>query len=69
MYKVAFGFDQGHVGSVPTSGKKVVDHHRTIACKMFIDVEDTTYTEGDIEGLKDCIMNCVASYDLIYMPC
>ena len=60
-YKVAFGFDKGDVGSVPTGGKKVVDLHRSIARKMFIDIEDAKYTEDDIEGLKDCIKNRIAS--------
>ena len=48
MYKVAFGFDKGDVESVPNGCKKVVEHHPSIARKLFVDDTDSEWTEADI---------------------
>ena len=61
-YKTALGFDKGDVGSVPTSGKKVVDIYREIARKVFIDQLGSKYTEDDLEELKDIICNQITVY-------
>ena len=57
--KVAFGFDKGDVGSVPTGGKKIKDHHRAIAVKLFLDPEEPfgTFVHDDLDKLEDVVKN------------
>lgn len=59
MWKVAFGFDKGDVGSVPTGGKKIKDHHRAIAVKLFLDPAEPfgNFVYDDLEKLDDVIKN------------
>ena len=59
MWKVAFGFDKGNVGSVPSGGKKMKDHHRAIALKLFLDPEDPfgNFLHDDLEKLGDVVKN------------
>jgi hypothetical protein len=59
MWKVAFGFDKGDVGSVPTGGKKIKDHYRAIAVKLFLDLEEPfrTFVHTDLEKLDDVVKN------------
>ena len=58
MWKVAFGFDKGDVGSVPTGGKKVKDHHCAIAIKLFLDPKEPfkAFTDADVEKLDDVVV-------------
>jgi hypothetical protein len=72
MWKVAFGFDKGNVGSVPTGGKKIKDHHRAIAIKLFFDPEPFgTFVHDDLEKLDDIVKNhinkCVRDLHLYQM--
>ena len=59
MRKVAFGFDKGDVGSVPTGVKKIKDHHRAIAVKLFLDPEEPfgNFIHDDLEKLDDIVKN------------
>jgi hypothetical protein len=61
MCKVAFGFDKGDVGSVPTGGKKIKDHHYAIVVKLFLNPEEPfrTFVHDDLETLDDIIRNCI----------
>jgi len=59
-YKVAFGFDKGNVGSVPTGGKKTVEHHRAIARKLFLTPSETTWTVDDLIPLGVVVKNRVS---------
>ena len=61
-YKVAFGFDRGNVTLVPTGGKKIIDHYRAIACKLFVDVAKSIYTEDDVEDLLKLVKNRITGY-------
>jgi len=47
-YKVAFGFNKGDVGSVPTRGKKTIEHHCAITCKLCLTPSETGWTEDDL---------------------
>ena len=64
MWKVAFGFDKGDVGHIPAGGKKVKDHHRAIAIKLFLDPKEPfgAFTHDDIEKLDDVIKNRINTY-------
>jgi hypothetical protein len=64
MWKVAFGFDKGVVGSVPTGGKKAKDHHRAIAIKLFLDPDEPfgAFTDTDLEKLDDVVKNRINAY-------
>jgi hypothetical protein len=66
LYKVAFGFDKGNVMLVPTGGKKVIDHYRTIARELFVDVDKSIYTEDDIEELLKLVKNRITGYVTIF---
>ena len=72
MWKVAFGFDKGNIGSVPTGGKKIKDHYRAIAVKLFLDLEEPfgTFVHNDLEKLDNVIRNwinmCVCHSSFIY---
>jgi hypothetical protein len=59
MYKVALGFDKGEGKNPSSGGKKVVEHHRAIARKLFIDTNDPCWSweESDLDQLKDVIRN------------
>ena len=56
-YKVTFGFDKGDVTSINSSGKKTSDHHKSITQKLFINTEDSNYTEDDIMELGGQVKN------------
>jgi hypothetical protein len=60
-YKVAFGFNKGDVGSVPTGGKKIIDLHHEIARKIWIDVADPEYKDDDMEQLKDLVKHRITA--------
>ena len=62
VYKVAFGFDKGNVNLVPNGGKKVVEHHPSIAQKLFIDDPDLEWTEADIKQLGESVKNRIGVY-------
>jgi len=62
VYKVAFGFDKGDVKSVPNGGKKVVEHHRSIARKLFVDNPKSEWTEADIKQLGESVKNRITAY-------
>jgi hypothetical protein len=49
VYKVAFGFDKGDVESVLNGGKKVVEHYRSIARKLFVDNPQLEWTEQPLQ--------------------
>ena len=56
-YKVVFGFDKGDVGSVPTGGKKTIEHHCAIACKLFLTPSETGWTgTEDLRSVEFVIM-------------
>jgi hypothetical protein len=59
MWKVAFSFDKGNIGSVPTGGKKIKDHYRAIGVKLFLDPEEPfgTFNHDDLEKLDDVVKN------------
>jgi hypothetical protein len=59
-YKVAFGFDKGDVGSVPTGGKKTIEHHRAIARKLFLTPSETGWTVDDLVPLGIVVKNRVS---------
>jgi hypothetical protein len=63
-YKVALGFDKGNVGAVSSGGKKVIEQYQSIARKLFIDVENSTWTgtKDNIRALGDSVKNCVVAY-------
>jgi hypothetical protein len=64
IYKVVFGFDKGATDSetATTTGKKVTEHHRSIARKLLVDDASGKWADGDIKKLGDAIKNCIAAY-------
>ena len=60
-YKVAFSFNKGDIGLVPTGGKKIIYLHHKIACKIWIDVTDPEYMNDDMEQLKDLVKHWIAA--------
>jgi len=66
MYKVAFGFNKGDVGSVPTGGKKTVEHYRAIARALFVDSPDNPWTEKDLPQLNNVVKNRINSLKSTY---
>jgi hypothetical protein len=61
VYKVTFGFDKGNVDSIPNGGKKVVEHHRSIARKLFLDTPHSEWTETDVKPLGESIKNRISA--------
>jgi hypothetical protein len=63
-WKVAFGFDKGDTESVPTTGKKLKDHHCTIATRLFLDpkVPFKDFTNEDLPKLADAVKNRINVY-------
>lgn len=61
-YKVAFGFDKGLVGTVPTGGKKLIEHHRALARKVLVEDLSSKWDEGDIKKLGEVIKNRIGAY-------
>jgi hypothetical protein len=63
-YKVALGFDKGDVGAVSSGGKKVIEQYQSIARKLFIDVENATWsdTKDHVRSLGESVKNCVVAY-------
>ena len=59
-YKVAFGFDKGDFGSLLTGGKKTIEHHCTIACKLFLMPSETGWTVDDLITLGIVVKNWVS---------
>jgi hypothetical protein len=59
-YKVVFGFDKGDIGSVPTRGKKTIEHHCTIARKLFLTLSETGWTEDDLIPLGIVVKHWVS---------
>lgn len=58
-WKVAFGFDKGDQTVAKTSGKKLVDHYRTIAKKLLIDDESGKWDDSDVIKLGESVKNRV----------
>ena len=50
--------------SVPTGGKKLKDHHRAIAMKLFLDPEVPfkDFTNADLPKLVDAVKNRINTY-------
>ena len=69
VYKVAFSFDKGDVESVPNGGKKVVEHHRSIARKLFVDDPRSEWTEADVKLLGESVKNRITAYVNIFAWC
>jgi hypothetical protein len=65
-YKVAFGFDKGNVTLVPTGGKKIIDHYRAIARKLFVYIVKSIYTENDVDDLLKLVKNRITGYVAIH---
>jgi len=63
-YKVALGFDKGDVGGVSSGGKKVIEQYQSIARKLFIEVENATWsdTKGHVKSLGESVKNRVVAY-------
>lgn len=63
-YKVALGFNKGDVGAVSSGGKKVIEHYQSIARKLFINAEDTQWsnTKEDLKMLGESVKNRVTAY-------
>lgn len=63
-WKVAFGFDKGDMELVPTGGKRLKDHHRTIAIRLFLDPEVPIkdFTHVDLPKLIDVVKNRINMY-------
>ena len=59
-YKVTFGFNKGDMTSINSSGKKTSDHYKLITQKLFVNVEDSNYTEDDITELGGQVKNQIA---------
>ena len=57
MYRVAFRFNKGDAFSIPNNGNKIIGHCRDIAWKLFIEPEDTTWTEVDVLKLGNAVKN------------
>jgi hypothetical protein len=64
VYKVALGFDKGYVGAVLNGGKKVIEQYQSIARKLFINVEDSTWSDmkDTVKSLDESVKNCVVAY-------
>lgn len=61
MYKVAFGFDKGLVGAVPTGGKWLTEHHRALAQKVLVKDLSSRWDGDDIKKLGEVIKNWIAA--------
>lgn len=63
MYKVALGFDKGDVGAVSSGGKKVIEHHQSIARKLFINIQGSEWsnTAEDVKQLGESVKNRVTA--------
>jgi len=57
MFRVAFGFYKGDTTSAPNNGSKIIDHCHDIARRLFVDVDDAMYTEGDVVKLGNAVKN------------
>jgi hypothetical protein len=66
MLRVAFGFNKGDVMSVPNNGNKIIDHCRDIARKLFVEAEDTMWSETDVVKLGNAVKNRINAYVFAY---
>jgi hypothetical protein len=58
MWKVAFGFNKGDVKLVNSGGKKIVEHHKSLAEKLFIvDPSGRWDSKSDIKKLTNTVKN------------
>jgi len=58
MWKVAFGFNKGDVKLVNSGGKKIVEHHKSLAEKLFIvDPSGRWDSKSDIKKLANTVKN------------
>ena len=64
MYKVALVFDKGDVGVVSSGGKKVIEHYKSMARKLFIEIEDSKWsdTKDNVRLLGKSVKNRVTWY-------
>lgn len=61
-YKVALRFYKGDVENVPNGGKGVIEHHQSISCKLFINIEGLEWTEEHVKQLGESVKNRVTVY-------
>ncbi len=67
MWKVAFGFDKGSSETVPTGGKKLIEHHQDLACKLFVDGNHGNWSEEDLPALWDVVKNRINSFVFFFL--
>ena len=58
-YKVAFGIDKGNITLVPMGGKKIIDHYRTIACELFVDLHGQKCKASMMDQITDAMAPCI----------
>ena len=57
-WKVAFGFNKGDVKLVNSGGKKIVEHHKSLAEKLFLaDSSGRWGVKSDIKKLANAVKN------------
>jgi hypothetical protein len=56
-YKVAFGFDKGDAGSVNSGGQKIVDHCRSLARVLFVEMPELLWAHDDVSKLVTVVKN------------
>jgi hypothetical protein len=57
-WKVAFGFNKGDVKLVNSGGKKIIEHHKALAEKLFITDPSGKWDEKlDIKKLTNAVKN------------
>ena len=57
-WKVAFGFNKGDVKLVNSGGKKIIEHHKSLAEKLFIvDPSGRWDSKSDIKKLANAVKN------------
>lgn len=62
-WKVALGFDKGAVDGTCTQGKKLVEHHRSIAEELFLSDASGQWTEkSNLIKLGNAVKNRITSY-------
>lgn len=62
-WKVAPGFDKGAVDGTCTQGKKLVEHHRSIAKELFLNDVSGLWTENSsLVKLGNAVKNRITSY-------
>ena len=61
-YKVALGFYKGDVENVLNGGKRIIEHHQSIARKLFINIEGLDWMEEHAKQLGESVKNRVTAY-------